>query len=467
MKRKNVSGCQPFWASMAITLLFVLSPAVTSLAQSETVRSVSSPMQKISSASEGMSSQELLNGFVQQLLDESLNPGKAGSKTRSGADMLSEPDKKLYTALKTKIKDIAEGKLLDTEIDIPISELTDKLVWTKADLDGTDIVVGDMISQESFKKVLDKIGVNVTRVIEALLADCPYELYWFDKTAGLQWDFGTASAEKEGDDYKLTLKGPFHIIMYVSADYAQQENATKTTKVKDVVSTVSKAISKAQSIVDQYAGKSVLDRLIAYRDEICGLTSYNSGVIEKGKETPYGNPWQLVWVFDDDQSTTVACEGYAKAFKYLCDLSGFEGIECLIAQGLMICGEQAGDHMWNILRMDDGRNYLVDVTNCDEGTVGYPDKLFMAYGPEGGYTQYTIGSVITYAYDEDTKDLFGEANLTISPDPYTPTTSMAGIGLDKGAIDGDAWYTLGGYRLNGQPAESGAYIHQGRIIIVK
>lgn len=31
---------------------------------------------------------------------------------------------------------------------------------------------------------------------------------------------------------------------------------------------------------------------------------------------------ELIWVFDGDSSTNVVCEGYAKAFQYLCDLSG-------------------------------------------------------------------------------------------------------------------------------------------------
>ena len=34
---------------------------------------------------------------------------------------------------------------------------------------------------------------------------------------------------------------------------------------------------------------------------------------------PYGDPWQLIYVFDDDPDTNVVCEGYAKAFKYEAD----------------------------------------------------------------------------------------------------------------------------------------------------
>ena len=89
-------------------------------------------------------------------------------------------------------------------------------------------------------------------------------------------------------------------------------------------------------------------------------------------------------------------------------------------------GTGAGGHMWNIVQMDDGRNYLVDVTNCDEGTIGAPDKLFMAYGPSevrtNGYTlSWSDGSgssSIIYTYDSNTIATFGEARLTLSNTAY-------------------------------------------------
>ena len=43
----------------------------------------------------------------------------------------------------------------------------------------------------------------------------------------------------------------------------------------------------------------------------------------------------------------MVCEGYSKAFKYLCDLSQFDGdVVCRIATGAM----GAGPHMWNVSR---------------------------------------------------------------------------------------------------------------------
>ncbi|MBM6901253.1 hypothetical protein H6B10_16320, partial [Gemmiger formicilis] len=82
-------------------------------------------------------------------------------------------------------------------------------------------------------------------------------------------------------------------------------------------------------------------------------------------------------------------------------------------------------HMWNIVPLD-GQNYLVDVTNCDEGTVGSPDQLFLA-GTAGsvkdGYTFTLNGgrSTITYTYYDDCKDLYGEGPLTLAATDYGPS----------------------------------------------
>ena len=89
------------------------------------------------------------------------------------------------------------------------------------------------------------------------------------------------------------------------------------------------------------------------------------------------------------------CEGYSKAFKYLFDLYAAKhslgsSYDCILVTGDMSGGTGAGPHMWNIVRLDDGKNYLVDVTNCDEGTIGAPDKLFMVSQAEGTWYSYSI-----------------------------------------------------------------------------
>ena len=127
----------------------------------------------------------------------------------------------------------------------------------------------------------------------------------------------------------------------------------------------------------------------------------------------------LIWVFDGNPSTKVVCEGYAKAFQYLCDLSVFEsGTVCYTVTGVMGDGVNSENHMWNIVTLN-GENYLVDVTNCDTGGVGSDGSLFLAKPKSGtvktGYTFLNSKKrSVMYAYDSDSKSLLGKSILKLN-----------------------------------------------------
>lgn len=55
----------------------------------------------------------------------------------------------------------------------------------------------------------------------------------------------------------------------------------------------------------------------------------------------------------------------------------------------------------------------------------------------------------------------GNARLKIMEDEST--TDIQGVKV----VSGDTWYTLGGQKLNGQPAKKGAYIKDGKVVIIK
>ena len=180
---------------------------------------------------------------------------------------------------------------------------------------------------------------------------------------------------------------------------------------------------------------------MAYRQKICELVSYNDDAATGGY--PYGDPWQLIYVFDGDDSTNVVCEGYSKAFKYLCDLSAFTNdITCSLVTGRMAGGTGAGPHMWNVVAIGDS-NYLVDVTNCDTGTVGEPNKLFLCGVTEieaAKKYKANVGSGVTYEYDDETIGNFYPTELTLSSTPYTPSgaaTPLLGDVNRDGKIDAD------------------------------
>ena len=69
------------------------------------------------------------------------------------------------------------------------------------------------------------------------------------------------------------------------------------------------------------------------------------------------------------------CEGYARAFQYICALYGIDAI-CVSGSGINSSGSEA--HMWNMVLMNDGKWYDLDVTwddplvnGSDSGKVYY------------------------------------------------------------------------------------------------
>lgn len=165
--------------------------------------------------------------------------------------------------------------------------------------------------------------------------------------------------------------------------------------------------------------KGTYSKLVAYREYITNAVDYNSDAANTANY-PYGDPWQLIYVFDENPDTNVVCEGYSKAFKYLCDLTWTGSdpeVACYLPTGTM-----DGDaHMWNIVSIG-GVNYLTDITNCDSGTIGAPDQLFLC-GAEGSvdasYAAATTGGAVTYVYDKETLALY-DKELVLSATKYSP-----------------------------------------------
>lgn len=358
--------------------------------------------------------EELLDGYVMNILG--LNSG-ISTLANYGDKVLNEQEKAIYDQLKTSIAGIAANG--------GSTEFTFSWTFTYAELglDGMPSTITDDIKA----KISEKIG-DINKVIDVLLVDCPYELYWFDKTRG--W---SAHDLYSGDGEGITLNRV--LSLYVSDNYRGNNNEFMVDASR--AQSAAAAAAKAKEIVDKYKDASDYQKLLGYKEEICKLTDYNHGAADNA-DTPYGDPWQLVYVFDGDKDTTVVCEGYAKAFQYLCDLTKFDtsSIVCYTITGIMEGGTGAGGHMWNIVTMPDGQNYLVDVTNSDDGTIGSDGTLFLAGGNgsvDNGYSfSNKSGYSITYSYDPETTSLYGSgadsilnlASAAYDPDAVTPLSAQ-------------------------------------------
>ena len=338
------------------------------------------------------SNEELFDAYVWSVLYDD-EVAAYGTVAR---DHLSKTGKKLYDDLQKKISDIAE-----------------KGGSTKFTF------VGEY--SYSTKDDLDK---EVKAVFQALLSDCPYEFYWYDKTSTGGMSYGYYSTTTgEVTSYSLGS-----INLAVAGAYKTSDTAAKVYDVDSAKATTAANVkTTAKAIVEKYKDQSAYARLKGYKDEICDLVSYNYDAANSEYKGGYGDPWQLIYVFDENPDTNVVCEGYAKAFQYLCDLD--RNLTCYIVTGDM----NGVGHMWNVVTLDKN-NYIVDVTNCDEGnttgsySVGYPDKLFLAGAEENvAGEKYTaqfenFGKMqnVIYAYDTETISTYSEAELKIASSKYEP-----------------------------------------------
>ena len=356
--------------------------------------------------------------------------------SHAGLITLEPVEENIYQILSAYATDIALGNRDYSIFTVTAAELgIEKTEWTAEELGVAAIVEDNKITEEAMNAVNEIMPYNLTRIMNVLIATHPYELYWFDKTEGVRTN-SLISASTSGGEWVLDISGGIEFMMPIASDYAVEGELYVYDGWKVIAA--QDAADHARDIVTIYADMPDHDKLREYFNQICQRTSYN---YDAAKADHYDgtNPWQLVWVFDDNPDTKVVCEGYAKAFQYLCDLTEFNSplVSCISVTGTMDGGTGAGAHMWNVVRMPDGGNYLVDVTNCDEGTTGEPDQLFLKgnnpYVEEGsvddGYIFITDGGVITYQYDQTTFDLYDRSALALhdgeSYDPDAPVENCS------------------------------------------
>ena len=332
--------------------------------------------------------EQLLEGYLNNILygqDTSVQPG-----TSVAEDVLSGVQQTLYEELKSKITTVA-SKGGSTRFSIS-SNLG--LTWQTT-------AKGSALEKE-VSAHFD--ALDTSKIINCLLVDCPYELYWYEKTASTMWQYGYTTSTTGG---RTTVKiTDISIHMPVISSYASGSYKVNAR----IVQLAKKAAANAKMIVNEFISYTETEKLIAYKEVICSLTSYNDQVTDWDE---YGDPWQLIYVFDGDDSTNVVCEGYSKAFQYLCDLSD---ITCYTVTGVMSGGTGAGPHMWNIVE-NDGKYYMADITNSDEDTAGENGGLFLDTPISGsiskGYTYATDSINLRYIYDTDTKKLYGTGKNSI------------------------------------------------------
>ena len=323
---------------------------------------------------------------------------------------LSGPSRKLYLLLTNQIAAIAAGNESSTDFVFSASDVYEKTVYTAEDLNVDYIKDESGFNPEAVAAMQAiRSQLSFQDVAACLMSDFPLQMYWFGK------GYVPSNCTISGTEDYLRFTGNVVFKMRVAEDYA-----TTTVAVDGTVSysayevdtrygrAIQNAAANAAEVLNEYAGLSDYEMLKGYRDVIRSLTSYNTPAAQGEYTFSYGNPWQLVWVFDGDPDTTVVCEGYSKAFQYLVEQGGATA-EAISVQGYLneISANRA--HMWNIVSID-GHKYMVDVTN------DYEYRLFLV-GADGNVDGYSAGG-LRYYYNR-TYTYRTDEELTIEPYSYS------------------------------------------------
>lgn len=377
--------------------------------------------------------EDLLEGYFGAQVDKIIGNSKPVFRAvlNTRRNMLNPSEQQIYDVILEMMESVAAGEKTSAEVSINLSEaLSDYLT----DADGFKAIVSDSIDENAVyvKQVIDGEDCwdfseeakhylyDIDKTVDAVLFDNPYPAYWFDKIAGYDY-FLNALTDTNTDVSDIYFEDePVLLMSFTVAEGYRAENDTSVDA--DKTKGTAAAVENAARIIKENAAKKPVEKLISYKNVICDMTSFDYEAADES--VPYGDPWQLIWVFDGNDETRVVCEGYSKAFQFLCDRSDLDaaGIECNTVTGALYVGTHAEGHMWNILHMEDDKNYIADITNCDgdDDPGVYTYDLFLKGCDSGSVeTGYVYAGGIRYGYDEATRNLYADSELLMSGTDYS------------------------------------------------
>lgn len=357
--------------------------------------------------------------YEDYLYDEGTSDGSYSANSVKGS-RLTGNNLKYYNYFKSIVTNVSACKQSKTYRTVDISKIAGKRKFTAKELGLSRIGYKSggkwYVDPKAQKKITALIGPqNWNKVWGSLIYDLSASGFWaawYSKYLKYEW-----SAPYSYDANSFTFVSGAGITFYIPAmtEFRKAKDSSNAyiyiadlsqIKAANVVKSNAKYIVNAFNdyAASDLSGYSpeVIDylRLYYYCNFIANVTEYDheSAVRNQSVSESYSmGPWAITSVLDGNDSTKAVCAGYARAFKYLCDLSKFNSkwIDCQIIAGSAGSGENSS-HMWDIVRMNDGLNYVVDPTWMDDGDSANT-KWFLRGDPNGTAKSFTIeGNTRTY-----------------------------------------------------------------------
>ncbi|MGN1195326.1 MAG: fibronectin type III domain-containing protein [Acutalibacteraceae bacterium] len=256
----------------------------------------------------------------------------------------------------------------------------------------TAIVDGKFDENEEYQEIYETISVAFQSAMDAFLYDYP-DVFWFKSGSYL---FGISFS---GSSYS-NVTGTISSAVF-TPDEIYSGAASKISSYDDKVSETVNAIRES---VGTEADRMTILKYV--HDYICNNAYYNStDELKVHSSEPF---------FIGDGG--VVCEGYAKTFKVLCDKLS---LPCACVSGIAKTSDGTNEaHMWNVVQMEDGKWYLVDVTWDDQTSKIY-DTYFLAGSSSAGFNDI-ISKERTESTDFSSTGCKNFVYPVLSSDKYTP-----------------------------------------------
>lgn len=274
-----------------------------------------------------------------------------------------------------------------------------------------DSSTNEIIQDENYNAAVQTVTDAFYIAFPSFIADYP-QAFWI---AGASIRY-TVSASGTGSEWRGTISD---IKILVNTYYED------TPRVAEYQTAVTEAVTSLEAGLGENATR--YDKVKAIHDYLCKELEYDSTAASKGDATEYlyAHTSSTAFLGRADGEKTVVCEGYAKAFKVLCDQWG---IPCVLVTGDGVGTDGTTEpHMWNYVQMEDEQWYGVDVT-WDDQTSGIRYEYFLAGVNTAGFNktfgeehlQENMTAVEPADSPENERLIFSFVYPALSEEAYTP-----------------------------------------------
>lgn len=229
----------------------------------------------------------------------------------------------------------------------------------------SDTMTDNVIIVQPAGVTQDNANAAFSSALPAILSDYPEKLYWANATesgggAEMFAYFDNVTTVVIKFDVITDYRGATFTYAETGVDvFDQMANEGKIAVRKLNLSGSSATMAQAEAIAKNEILSTIsssdkpYDKIVKFNDWLTANVRYDEAALNSGA---YTESHQMTGALVNNKAV---CEGYAKAFKYLCDQSG---IDCVLVSGTATNpGGKPENHMWNAVSLG-GKWYMVDTT---------------------------------------------------------------------------------------------------------